>query len=95
MKLLQLQGQAHPGINKLKDELSFCEDSWKNFMALQGQYTDVENKIRNFKEKNKYLSLQVAAKSKKLQRNIKAISVLKRKFKKYIYKRVYKYIKRV
>uniref|UniRef100_A0A1A9ZJ29 RING-type domain-containing protein n=1 Tax=Glossina pallidipes TaxID=7398 RepID=A0A1A9ZJ29_GLOPL len=68
---LQLQGQyttAHVEINKLKDELSFCEDSEKNFMALQGQYTEVENEIRNLKERNTYLSLQVAAKSEKLQR---------------------------
>uniref|UniRef100_A0A1B0BDJ5 RING-type domain-containing protein n=1 Tax=Glossina palpalis gambiensis TaxID=67801 RepID=A0A1B0BDJ5_9MUSC len=47
--ILQLQGQytiANVEINKLKDELSICEDGRKNFMALQGQYTEVENKMR-------------------------------------------------
>ncbi|KAL9878421.1 uncharacterized protein ACN2A1_010878 isoform 1-T5 [Glossina fuscipes fuscipes] len=68
---------AFEEINLLKGQLSKRNDSENNFMALQKQYTEAEDIIKNLKDKNQYLLLQCEEKNKEIQLKTLEISTLK------------------
>uniref|UniRef100_A0A1B0FJH6 RING-type domain-containing protein n=1 Tax=Glossina morsitans morsitans TaxID=37546 RepID=A0A1B0FJH6_GLOMM len=68
---------AQEEINLLKGELSKRNDSESNFMALQKQYTEVEENVKKLEAKNQDLFSQIEAKTKENQLKTLEISTLK------------------
>uniref|UniRef100_A0A1A9UGS7 RING-type domain-containing protein n=1 Tax=Glossina austeni TaxID=7395 RepID=A0A1A9UGS7_GLOAU len=77
---LKIQEQctiAQEEIRNLNGELFKLKDSEKNFLALQKQYNEAEDSIKDLREKNEYLSLQIEGKNREIRLRMLETSAFK------------------